>query len=51
MKDKKMLLFFILSMVFTIIILFLSFFYWEVVEPIRNDPYYEEPIPDNFFRP
>lgn len=49
MKDRNILVFFVLSILLALVICFVSFCYWEIIDPIKDDPYYEEPIPNNWF--
>lgn len=50
MKErKKLILFFVVSTVIAVLIGITSFCYWEIINPLREEPYYQEALPDDLF--
>ena len=49
MKNRKYFVFFLIAIALAIVICITTFCYWEIINPLRDDPYYDEPLPDDLF--
>lgn len=49
MKNRNLIVFFVISIVLTIVICVTAFYYLEIVNPYREEPIYQEDLPDDLF--